>query len=116
MRARTLRTANRDEKNRDAKSQRAKLNLSLAAQYFAFISSCTYPPVAFVFVHIVYETTPSCAGLATPEDVRLSFCIYLGVLSLQYHPNHIKGLVLLGDINVNHLKNLEAAEEVSPAD
>lgn len=30
---------------------------------------------------------------------------------LKYHPNHIKGLVLLGDINVNHLKNLEAAEE-----
>lgn len=30
---------------------------------------------------------------------------------LKYHPNHIKGLVLLGDINVNHLKDLEAAEE-----
>ncbi|XP_067130924.1 protein O-mannosyl-transferase Tmtc3-like [Centruroides vittatus] len=30
---------------------------------------------------------------------------------LQYHPNHIKGLVLLGDIYVNHVRNLDAAEQ-----
>ncbi|XP_064470417.1 protein O-mannosyl-transferase Tmtc3-like [Ornithodoros turicata] len=30
---------------------------------------------------------------------------------LKYHPNHIEGLVLLGDISVRHLRDLEAAEE-----
>ncbi|XP_064462574.1 protein O-mannosyl-transferase Tmtc3-like [Ornithodoros turicata] len=29
---------------------------------------------------------------------------------LKYHPNHIEGLVLLGDINFNHLRDIEAAE------
>ncbi|XP_054160787.1 protein O-mannosyl-transferase Tmtc3-like isoform X2 [Oppia nitens] len=30
---------------------------------------------------------------------------------LKYHSNHIKGLILLGDIYINHVKDLEAAEE-----
>merc|ERR1719295_1342307 len=29
---------------------------------------------------------------------------------LHHHPDHIKGLILLGDINTNHVKDLEAAE------
>ncbi|GIY08266.1 protein O-mannosyl-transferase Tmtc3 [Caerostris extrusa] len=29
----------------------------------------------------------------------------------QHHPSHINGLILLADINVNHLKNLDVAEE-----
>ncbi|XP_055934586.1 protein O-mannosyl-transferase Tmtc3-like [Argiope bruennichi] len=30
---------------------------------------------------------------------------------LRHHPGHINGLILLADINVNHLKNLDVAEE-----
>ena len=30
---------------------------------------------------------------------------------LQHHPEHIKGLLLMGDISVNHLKDLDSAEE-----
>ncbi|GIY18761.1 protein O-mannosyl-transferase Tmtc3 [Caerostris darwini] len=30
---------------------------------------------------------------------------------LRHHPSHINGLILLADINVNHLKNLDVAEE-----
>ena len=30
---------------------------------------------------------------------------------IQYHPNHIKGLILLGDINRNQVKDLNAAEK-----
>ncbi|XP_054720703.1 protein O-mannosyl-transferase Tmtc3-like [Uloborus diversus] len=30
---------------------------------------------------------------------------------LRYHPDHINGLILLADINVNHFKNLDVAEE-----
>ncbi|XP_037032367.1 protein O-mannosyl-transferase Tmtc3 [Bradysia coprophila] len=29
---------------------------------------------------------------------------------VRFHPDHVKGLILLGDININHLKNLTAAE------
>jgi tetratricopeptide (TPR) repeat protein len=32
---------------------------------------------------------------------------------LKYHPDHIKGLILLGDIYINHMKDLDAAEKVS---
>ena len=31
---------------------------------------------------------------------------------LQYYPDHTKGLILMGDLNVNQLKNLDAAEQV----
>lgn len=30
---------------------------------------------------------------------------------LKYHPDHIKGLILLGDIYINHVKELDLAEE-----
>ena len=30
---------------------------------------------------------------------------------LQYYPQHSKGLILLGDININHVRDLNAAEE-----
>lgn len=29
---------------------------------------------------------------------------------IRHHPNHIKGLILLGDIYINHMKDLDAAE------
>lgn len=32
---------------------------------------------------------------------------------VRYHPNHIKGLILLGDIYINTIKDLDAAENVS---
>ncbi|XP_022238245.1 transmembrane and TPR repeat-containing protein CG4050-like [Limulus polyphemus] len=30
---------------------------------------------------------------------------------LKHHPDHVKGLILLGDIYINHMKDLEAAEK-----
>lgn len=32
---------------------------------------------------------------------------------VKYHPDHIKGLILLGDIYINNIKDLDAAENVS---
>lgn len=32
---------------------------------------------------------------------------------VKYHPDHVKGLILLGDIYVNTLKDIDAAEHVS---
>ena len=34
---------------------------------------------------------------------------------VRYHPNHVKGLILLGDIYINTIKDLDAAENVSGA-
>ena len=31
---------------------------------------------------------------------------------LRYHPNHTKGLILMGDLNINHLKKIGDAEQV----
>lgn len=31
---------------------------------------------------------------------------------VKYHPDHIKGLILLGDIYINNIKDLDAAENV----
>lgn len=32
---------------------------------------------------------------------------------VKFHPDHIKGLILLGDIYINNIKDLDAAENVS---
>lgn len=32
---------------------------------------------------------------------------------VKYHPDHVKGLILLGDIYVNTLKDIDAAEQVN---
>lgn len=37
---------------------------------------------------------------------------YLNQL-VKYHPDHIKGLILLGDIYINNIKDLDMAENVS---
>lgn len=35
---------------------------------------------------------------------------------VKYHPDHVKGLILLGDIYINNIKDLDAAENVSDED
>lgn len=52
-----------------------------------------------------------------PNKKNQTFSIYKNkpngpFLFFQHHPGHINGLILLADINVNHLKNLDVAEEV----
>jgi protein O-mannosyl-transferase len=32
---------------------------------------------------------------------------------VRHHPDHVKGLILLGDIYINHIKDIDAAENVS---
>lgn len=32
---------------------------------------------------------------------------------VRFHPDHVKGLILLGDIYINNIKDLDAAENVS---
>lgn len=32
---------------------------------------------------------------------------------VKYHPDHVKGFILLGDIYINNIKDLDAAENVS---
>ena len=51
------------------------------------------------------------------SSVCVHACVCLDVtwvlyLQLQHYPDHVKGLILMGDINVNYLKDLDAAEKV----
>ncbi|XP_013421827.1 transmembrane and TPR repeat-containing protein 3 [Lingula anatina] len=51
-------------------------------------------------------------ALLLANDVKrpLDAVPYLKKL-LQYYPDHTKGLILMGDININHLKDIRGAEE-----
>lgn len=52
-------------------------------------------------------------ALLLADDQRpLEAAPFLNLL-VKHHPEHIKGLILLGDIYINNLKDLDAAENVS---
>lgn len=51
-------------------------------------------------------------ALLLADDQRpLEAASFLNQL-VKYHPDHTKGLILLGDIYINHVKDLDAAENV----
>ncbi|XP_077517055.1 protein O-mannosyl-transferase Tmtc3-like isoform X2 [Amblyomma americanum] len=50
------------------------------------------------------------ALLLTDSDRPLEAVPHLQKL-LQFHPDHIKGLILLGDIYINHMKDLDKAQQ-----
>lgn len=52
-------------------------------------------------------------ALLLADDMRpLEAAPFLNQL-VKYHPDHVKGLILLGDIYINNIKDLDAAENVS---
>lgn len=51
------------------------------------------------------------ALLLADDDRPLEAAPFLNQL-VKYHPDHIKGLILLGDIYINNIKDLDAAENV----
>lgn len=57
-----------------------------------------------------------CEFLFVIISIKLTFGFKLNNIHIffhmQHYPSHINGLILLADINVNHLKNLDVAEEV----
>ena len=71
-----------------------------------------------VSLYDLYHTFPSssvCLHIAVRPLPHFSFIISLSShcsFWLQYYPDHTKGLILMGDLNVNQLKNLDAAEQV----
>ena len=48
-----------------------------------------------------------CCSIGVCFEYTLSACC-----CFQYYPDHTKGLILMGDLNVNYLRNLDAAEQV----
>lgn len=52
------------------------------------------------------------ALLLADEQRSLEAAPFLNQL-VRFHPDHIKGLILLGDIYINNIKDLDAAESVS---
>lgn len=52
------------------------------------------------------------ALLLADEQRPLEAAPFLNQL-VRFHPDHVKGLILLGDIYINNIKDLDAAENVS---
>ena len=52
------------------------------------------------------------ALLLADEQRPLEAAPFLNQL-VRFHPDHVKGLILLGDIYINNIKDLDAAESVS---
>lgn len=66
-------------------------------------------------VHLKQEFRSALFNLALllADDHRpLEAAPFLNQL-VKYHPDHVKGLILLGDIYINNIKDLDAAENVS---
>ena len=51
------------------------------------------------------------ALLLTDDGRPLEAAPFLNQL-VKHHPDHVKGLILLGDIYINNIKDLDAAEKV----
>lgn len=51
------------------------------------------------------------ALLLTDDQRPLEAAPFLNQL-VKHHPDHVKGLILLGDIYINNIKDLDAAEKV----
>lgn len=65
-------------------------------------------------VHLKHDFRSALFNLALllADDQRpLEAASFLNQL-VKYHPDHTKGLILLGDIYINHVKDLDAAENV----
>lgn len=66
-------------------------------------------------VHLKHDFRSALFNLALllADDQRpLEAAPFLNQL-VKHHPEHIKGLILLGDIYINNIKDLDAAENVS---
>lgn len=66
-------------------------------------------------VHLKHDFRSALFNLALllADDHRpLEAAPFLNQL-VKHHPEHIKGLILLGDIYINNIKDLDAAENVS---
>lgn len=66
-------------------------------------------------VHLKHDFRSALFNLALllADDHRpLEAAPFLNQL-VKHHPDHIKGLILLGDIYINNIKDLDAAENVS---
>lgn len=65
-------------------------------------------------VHLKHDFRSALFNLALllADDHRpLEAASFLNQL-VKYHPDHVKGLILLGDIYINNVKDLDAAENV----
>lgn len=67
----------------------------------------------YLLVLIQYRSALFNLALLLADDHKpLEAAPFLNQL-VKYHPDHVKGLILLGDIYINNIKDLDAAENVS---
>jgi len=67
------------------------------------------------YIILVYSALFNLALLLADSQRPLEAAPFLNQL-VKFHPDHIKGLILLGDIYINNIKDLDSAEAVSVYD
>lgn len=98
---------------KDANNERVHFNLGMLAMDDKNIEQAEYWFRRAVHLKTDFRSALFNLALLLADDHRpLEAAPFLNQL-VKYHPDHVKGLILLGDIYINNIKDLDAAENVS---
>lgn len=98
---------------KDTNNERVYFNLGMLAMDDQDIASAEHWFRRAVHLKSDFRSALFNIALLLADDHRpLEAAPFLNQL-VKYHPDHIKGLILLGDIYINNIKDLDAAESVS---
>ena len=97
----------------DATNERVHFNLGMLAMDDRDVAGAEHWFRQAVQLKEDFRSALSNLALLLADDHRpLEAAPFLNQL-VKYHPDHVKGLILLGDIYINTIKDLDAAENVS---
>lgn len=101
--------------HKDTTNERVHFNLGMLAMDDKNIEEAEHWFRRAVHLKADFRSALFNLALLLADDHRpLEAAPFLNQL-VKYHPDHIKGLILLGDIYINNIKDLDAAENVSKA-
>lgn len=97
---------------KDKHNERVHFNLGMLAMDEKNIAEAEQWFRRAVHLKVDFRSALFNLALLLADDVRpLEAAPFLNQL-VKYHPDHVKGLILLGDIYINSIKDLDAAENV----
>lgn len=97
----------------DGTNERVHFNLGMLAMDDRNIAGAEYWFRQAIMLKDDFRSALFNLALLLADDHRpLEAAPFLNQL-VKFHPDHVKGLILLGDIYINTIKDLDAAENVS---
>lgn len=98
--------------DKDSNNERVHFNLGMLAMDEKNIEEAEHWFRRAVHLKADFRSSLFNLALLLADDQRpLEAAPFLNQL-VKYHPDHVKGLILLGDIYINNIKDLDAAENV----